>query len=231
MKRFYKEVTVAETEAGHEVRLDGRPLRTPAKAPLVLPKPDLMRAIAEEWDGQVEHIKPAQMPITQLASTAIDRIPAQRDEIVKAVAAYGATDLLCYRADQPISLAERQATVWQPLLDWASVRYGATLHVHVGIMPRPQPEDACVRLAREVENLDDLILAGVQNATSELGSLVLALALLERRVSAEEAYAAAQLDETFQIEQWGEDREAMIRRANLKADIIATRRYLDLVRA
>ena len=230
MKRFYKEVSVARTDAGHEVRLDGRPLRTPAKAPLVLPQAGLMQVIAEEWDAQREDIKPADMPVTQLASTAIDRIPVQRAEIVRAVAAYAETDLLCYRADHPAELAERQKRVWQPLLDWAAVRYGAQLEVHTGIMPKPQPAEACALLARVVEGLDDMMLAGLQNATSALGSLVLALALMEGRVSAEEAYAAAQLDETFQIEQWGEDAEATARRAALKADILATRRFLDLVK-
>jgi chaperone required for assembly of F1-ATPase len=230
MKRFYKQVTVAETDGGHVVHLDGRPLRTPAKAPFVLNNRALMLAIAEEWDAQKEDIRPNDMPVTQLASTAIDRVPAQREEIVRAVAAYAETDLLCYRADHPIALAERQERLWQPLLDWVAIRYGAILEVHIGIMPRPQPEDAIARLARAVESLDNLTLAGLQNATSELGSLVLALALLEGRISAEEAFAASQVDETFQIEQWGEDAEAAARRAALRADIAATRRYLDLVR-
>ena len=127
-------------------------------------------------------------------------------------------------------MAERQRLIWQPLLDWAEIRYGAVLEVHIGIMPRPQPEEADRASGRGRELLDDLTLAGVQNATSELGSLVLALALLERRISAEEAFAASQVDETFQIEQWGEDAESTARRAALRADIAATRRYLDLVR-
>jgi chaperone required for assembly of F1-ATPase len=230
MKRFYKQVTVAETDGGHVVHLDGKPIRTPAKAPFILNNRALAQAIADEWDAQTEDIRPHAMPVTQLASTAIDRIPAQRAEIVRAVAAYAGTDLLCYRADHPLELAERQRLIWQPLLDWAAIRYGAVLEVHIGIMPRPQPEDATARLATAVESLDDLTLAGVQNATSELGSLVLALALLERRISAEEAFAASQVDETFQIEQWGEDAESTARRAALRADIAATRRYLDLVR-
>jgi chaperone required for assembly of F1-ATPase len=230
MKRFYKQVTVAETEDGYVVHLDDKPIRTPAKAPFILNNRALVQAIAEEWDAQTEDIRPHAMPVTQLASTAIDRIPAQRGEIVRAVAAYAETDLLCYRTDHPIELAERQKRLWQPLLDWAEIRFGAALEVHIGIMPKPQPQDAIARLAEAVESLDNLRLAGVQNATSELGSLVLALALLERRISAEEAFAASQVDETFQIEQWGEDAEATARRAALRADIIATRRYLDLVR-
>jgi chaperone required for assembly of F1-ATPase len=230
MKRFYKQVTVAEVEGGHVVQLDGKPIRTPAKASFILNNRALMEAIAEEWDAQVEDIRPHAMSVTQLASTAIDRVPAQRAEIVRAVAAYAETDLLCYRTDHPVELAERQNRLWQPLLDWAEIRYGASLEVHIGIMPEPQPPADVARLAKAVESLDDLTLAGVQNATSELGSLVLALALLEKRISAEEAFAASQVDETFQIEQWGEDAEATARRAALRVDIAATRRFLDLVR-
>jgi len=230
MKRFYKQVTVAETDGGYVVHLDGKPIRTPAKAPFILNNRALVQAIAEEWDAQTEDIRPHAMPVTQLASTAIDRIPAQRAEIVRAVAAYAGTDLLCYRTDHPVELAERQKRLWQPLLDWVEIRYGAALEVHIGIMPQPQPPADVARLAKVVESLDNLTLAGVQNATSELGSLVLALALMEKRISAEEAFAASQVDETFQIEQWGEDAEAIARRASLRADILATRRYLDLVR-
>src|SRR5687767_9519091 len=134
MKRFYKQVSITDSEAGFEVRLDGRPLRTPAKAPLVLRQRALAEAIAEEWDAQQDDIKPAEMPMTQLASTAIDWIPAQRAEIVQAVAAYAETDLLCYRADHPTELADRQDRIWQPMLDWATIRYGATLDVNRGIM-------------------------------------------------------------------------------------------------
>src|SRR3954447_13829631 len=213
MKRFYKQVTVAETEGGHVVHLDGKPVRTPAKAPFILNNRALMEAVAEEWDAQVEDIRPHSMPVTQLASTAIDRIPAQREEIVRAVAAYAETDLLCYRADHPDELAERQGQGWQPMLDWAAIRYGAMLEVKIGVMPHTQPAEACERLRKAVDELDDLVLAGLQNATSVLGSLVLALALMEGRISAEEAYAASQLDETYQIELWGEDAESTARRA------------------
>lgn len=239
MKRVYKVVSVAEAgrDAGErtgawEVRLDGRPLRTPGRAPLALRSRALADAVAAEWDAQVEEIRPDTMPMTQLASTAIDRVAPQRDAIVDGVAKYAETDLLCYRAEshQPELLA-RQRRVWQPLLDWAALRYDATLAVSSGVMPRPQPPGACRALKAAVEALDDMTLSGLQSAVAASGSLVLGLALLENRVTAEEAFEASQLDETFQIEQWGEDAEAAARRAALRRDLLDARRFLDLVAA
>lgn len=231
MKRVYEQVSVAEVPGGYEVRLDGRPLRTPARAPLVLPRAALAQAIAEEWDAQTEEVRPHTMPIMQLASTAVDRIGPQRTGVIDAVAAYAETDLLCYRAEHPVELARRQAARWQPLLDWAALRYDAALTVYAGIMPRPQPRGACQALRAAVEALDDLMLAGLQNATACCGSLVVALALMEGRISADEAFEISQLDETYQIEQWGEDAEAARRRASLRADIAATERFFALLRA
>lgn len=232
MKRVYKTVLVAEVEDGWEVRLDGRPLRTPGRAPMMLRSRALAEAIAAEWDAQAEEVRPDSMPMMQLASTAIDRVGKVRAEIIEAVARYAETDLLCYRAEahQP-DLQERQTQVWQPLLDWAALRYDAQLTVSTGLMPTAQPKGACRALRAAVEGLDDMRLAGVQNATAACGSLVLALALFEGRITAEQAYEASQLDETFQIEQWGEDAEAAARRAGIRRDIAETRRFLDLVGA
>lgn len=234
MKRVYKTVAVAEVGPGEgwEVRLDGRPLRTPGRAPLVLRQKALADAIAAEWDAQDEEVRPDAMPLMQLASTAVDRVAPARDAIVDGVVRYAGTDLLCYRADeaQP-ALQERQARVWQPILDWAALRYDARLAVRAGLMPVEQPQGAIQALRAAVEALDDMTLSGVQNATAVLGSLVLALALHDGRISAEEAFEASQLDETFQIEQWGEDAEAARRREMIRADILGTRRFLDLLRA
>jgi chaperone required for assembly of F1-ATPase len=230
MKRVYKTVEVAGADGGWEVRLDGRPLRTPGRAPMTLPRRALAEAVAAEWDAQSDEVRPDTMPMMQLASTAIDRIGKVRVEIVEAVARYAETDLLCYRAEahQP-DLQDRQTRVWQPLLDWAALRYDAQLAVSTGLMPVPQPKGACRALRAAVEALDDMRLAGLQNATAACGSLVVALALFEGRITAEEAYEASQLDETFQIEQWGEDAEATRRRAAIRQDIADTRRFLDLI--
>ncbi|MDR3517326.1 MAG: ATP12 family protein [Azospirillaceae bacterium] len=228
MKRVYSRVSVAAVAGGWQVHLDAKPLRTPVRLPLIVPRA-LAEGIAAEWSAQGVDIKPASMPLTQLASTAIDRVGPLRSAMVAAVAGYAETDLVCYRADRPPALVERQAATWQPLLDWLAARYDVVLSVHVGLMPRPQPPSALATLQRCVAGLDDLTLSGLQNATASCGSLVVALALLERRLDAEQAYHAAHVDELYQVEQWGEDAEAAARRAAVRADIIATRHYLDLL--
>ncbi|BAI72753.1 chaperone required for the assembly of the mitochondrial F1-ATPase [Azospirillum sp. B510] len=230
MKRFYKAAGVGETEGGFQVELDGRPVRSPAKAPLVLPSRPLAQGVADEWAAQGERIDAHSMPLMQLSSTAIDLIPAKRPDIVGAVSAYAGTDLLCYRAEHPQPLVERQARLWQPLLDWAALAYDAPLHVCIGLMPKPQPEEALAALRRVVERTDDWTLAALQTATGVCGSIIVALALLEGRLGAEEAFEVSQLDETYQIEQWGEDAEATKRRANVRAEIAACRRFVDLLR-
>ncbi|MBP2299527.1 ATP12 family chaperone protein [Azospirillum picis] len=230
MKRFYKAAGVGGADGGFQVELDGRPVRSPAKAPLVFPSQALARGVAEEWEAQGDQIDAHSMPLMQLSSTAVDLIPAKRPDIVQAVSAYAGTDLLCYRAEHPQPLVERQAKAWQPLLDWAALQYDAPLHVCTGLMPKPQPEEALASLRRVVEGADDWYLSALQTATGVCGSLVVALALLEGRLSAEEAFEVSQLDETYQIEQWGEDAEATKRRANVRAEIVACRRFVDLLR-
>ncbi|WP_207457933.1 ATP12 family protein [Azospirillum sp. SYSU D00513] len=231
MKRFYKAVSVEAVDGGFDVRLDGRPIRSPAKAPLVIPSEPLARGIAAEWEAQGDDIKPSDMPLMQLASTAVDLIGKGRAQIVDGVVGYAGTDLLCYRAEHPQPLVDRQARLWQPLLDWATLRYDAPLQVCAGLMPKPQPEHAIRALRAAVEEMDDWTLSAFQTATGACGSLVVALALFEGRIDAEEAFEVSQLDETFQIEQWGEDAEATKRRANLRADIASCRRFVDLLRA
>lgn len=231
MKRFYKSVSVAPATGGFEVHLDGRPIRSPAKALLVFPCEALAGGVASEWEAQDDKIDANSMPLMQLASTAVDLVPAKRDDIVGAVAAYAETDLLCYRAEHPQQLVERQAQAWQPLLDWATLRFDARLQICAGLMPKPQPPEALRALRTAVEAHDDWMLTALQTATGACGSLVVALALLEGRIDAAEAFDVSQLDETFQIEQWGEDAEATKRRANLRADIESCRRFVDLLRA
>lgn len=231
MKRFYKTVSVEAVPGGFEVRLDNRPIRSPAKAPLIFAGEALARGVAEEWEAQGESIEPASMPLMQLASTAVDLVSAGRVAILDGVVAYAETDLLCYRAEHPRTLVERQAAAWQPLLDWATLRYDAPLHVNTGLMPRQQPAEALRALRVAVETVDDWTLSALQTATGACGSLIVALALIEGRIEAEEAFAVSQIDETFQIESWGEDPEMAKRRAALRTDIAACRRFVDLLRA
>jgi chaperone required for assembly of F1-ATPase len=231
MKRFYQRAETVAVACGYGVALDGKPIKTPAKQPLVVPNAALATAIAAEWDAQVGEIRPAQMPLTRLASTAIDRVMPQREEIVQQIADYAGTDLVCYRAVHPPELAMRQHAVWQPLADWAALRYDAPLEITSGVVPKPQPEASLRAFADAVAEQDDLTLAALHLATGACGSLVIALALIEGRLDAADAFAASQLDESFQFGAWGEDKEEAQRRAALAEDIAAAARFISLLRA
>ena len=230
LKRVYKKVAVEAVDCGYRVTLDGKPLHTPARAPLVLPQRTLIEAIAAEWDAQIEKVQPETMPVMQLVSTAIDRVIPQRDRVAADTAGYAATDLVCYRAELPADLVARQHRTWQPLVDWVRREFDAPLTVTVGVMPRLQPAEALQALRRAVDGLDDLELTALQALTGVCGSLVIALALRGGFIDADQAWAASQLDETFQIEKWGEDAEAAKRRQALLTDIRDTARFLDLLR-
>jgi len=229
VRRVYRDVATRRTAGGYGIALDGRAVRTPAKAELVVPGDALAAAIAAEWNAQDPDILPATMPLTRLAATAIDRTALQRDRVVVETANYAGTDLVCYRADRPPALAARQATVWQPLMDWAAERYDAPLTVTSGIVPTRQPAASLNALAAAVAALDDFRLTALHELTAACGSLVIALAVLDDRIDAAAAFAAAQLDETFQIDAWGEDAEAARRRHLLAADIAAAARFLELL--
>jgi chaperone required for assembly of F1-ATPase len=234
MKRVYQRVETREldgTRGDHRwgVALDGRALRTPGKNELCLPSPALAAAIAAEWDAQKGEIRPATMPLFRLAATAIDRTAAQRGLVVAETANYAGTDLVCYRAESPPALAALQQAVWQPLIDWAALRYDARLAVTTGIIPAAQSPTALRAFAAAVAAQDDFRLTALHTLTAACGSLVIALALAEGRLDAEATFAASQLDETFQIETWGEDAEAAARRQALAADIAAAARFIALL--
>ena len=231
MKRFYQRAETMPVAGGYGVALDGRPIKTPAKGALVVPSAALAAAIAAEWDAQQEKIRPAQMPLTRLASTAIDRVTPQREAMVHQIADSAGTDLVCYRAIRPPGLAARQHAVWQPLADWAALRYDAPLEIAAGVIPKPQPPASLRAFAAAVAEQNDFALAALHQATGACGSLVIALALIEGRLDAAEAFAASQLDESFQIGAWGEDAEQAQRRAALAEDIAAAARFLALLRA
>ena len=207
-KRFWKEANVTETDDGFTVMLDARPVRTPAKAALVVPTRGLAEAIAKEWDAQGEMLDPAIMPVTKGANAAIDKVRIQRDEVITMLAEYGDSDLLCYRAAGPESLIQRQAEGWDPVLDWAANALGARLFVGEGVMHVPQTARALDLLRAELEKFDEFALAGVHDLVSISGSLVLALAVTNGVLSQEEAWSLSRIDEHWQIEQWGEDEEA-----------------------
>ena len=230
-RRFYKEVTTILIEGAFQVALDGRYVRTPSGADLGLPTAALAEAIAREWAAQTDTIDPATMPIMQLACTALDRVTPNRKGIVADTVAYGRSDLLCYRAAEPPELVQKQADAWQPILDWLSTDVEVTLLVTTGIMHVVQDDDAMAVLNRTVAAFDDFQLTALVRMTQVFGSLALALAVARVYIPWVEAVDLAILDETYQAERWGEDREAMERRRDMRAEVEQASRLLDLCRA
>ena len=229
MKRVYRNVGTRPAEGGYGIALDGRAMRTPAKRDLVVPSAALAAAIADEWEAQQDDIRPETMPLTRLAATAIDRTSAQREQVIAETANYAGTDLVCYRADHQPALAARQQALWQPLLDWATLRFDAPLTVTAGVIPAPQSPVSLKAFAAAVAEHDEFRLTALHALTAACGSLVIALAVMERRLDAEAAFAASVLDESFQIEAWGEDAEAAKRREALAGDIAAAAQFLELL--
>jgi len=240
MRRFWSDATVEPAAGGFAVRLDGKPVRTPAGATLAVPGRGLAEAIAAEWraagtggatgsrDGRV---RPDALPLTRIAATAIDRVAPDPAATVAALARYAETDLLCYRAEQPPELAARQHALWQPHLDWAATALDAPLATTRGIMPLSQDSSALAALARALAQLDEFQLAAAALAIGALGSLVLGLALVHGRLDAAAATEASLVDELFQAGLWGEDFEAAARRARIAEEVALAARFLDLGRA
>lgn len=224
VKRFYKDVSVGENNT---ILLDNRQMKTPKGAQFVLPKRELADAIAEEWRAQIDDIKPDTMPLTKLAYSAIDGA-SESAAIAEQVAAYAKSDLLCYRAEGPDELVIRQAHQWGPLLDWLAETHGARLKPATGIGFVEQPPEALARLSERVGQFDPFALVALHTATSITGSLALGLAIMEARLTAPEAFALSQLDETFQAEKWGQDAEAQARATRLLADLEAAERFMRL---
>jgi chaperone required for assembly of F1-ATPase len=229
VKRFYRDAGVTETPDGFGVALDGKPVSTPAKRPLTVPTHALAEAIAEEWRAQGETVDPRSLPLTRLASIALDLVAPRREAVVAEIAKYARTDLVCYRAEQPPELAQRQRAAWQPLIDWATLRFDAPLAATASILPVAQPAASLKALETAVAAYDTHRLAALHLATAASGSLVVALALVEGRTDAEAAFAAAELDESYEIERWGEDAEQAKRRAGLKEDIALAARFVSLL--
>ena len=229
MKRFYKDVAVISGEAAHEIQLDGRPVRTPARAALALPTARLAEAVAEEWRRQGDTVDPRSMPFTGLANGAIDQIAPNRESFAAGIANYGTSDLLCYRAEGPAELVEREAAAWDPLLDWARRRYDVTFRVTQGIIPVDQPPETLERLDAAVRAFDPFPLAGLSTLVTLSGSLVCGLAIVEGGHDADAIWTASEIDEAWEVEQWGEDAEAAARSARRREEFAMARRFCELV--
>jgi chaperone required for assembly of F1-ATPase len=207
-RRFWSKVTVVPEGEEFAIRLDGREVRTPARAPLLLPTRALADMVAAEWAAQDGTIRPQTMPATRAANAAIDKVRGQASAVAELVAGYGATDLLCYRAEAPQALAERQAAEWDPLLAWSARRYGVSWEVTTGVMPAAQPEATLHRLSAHVAGFSAFELTGLHDLVTLSGSLVIGLAATEGQAPPEELWRLSRLDEDWQIAQWGEDAEA-----------------------
>jgi chaperone required for assembly of F1-ATPase len=231
MKRFYRKAEAAERAGCYAVTLDGKPIKTPGKRDLLAPSGALAAAIAEEWNAQETEVRTATMPLTRLAATTLDRVATQRDAIIRQTANYAGTDLVCYRATHPPALAARQQAVWQPLIDWALLRYDAPLVITSGVIPKSQSAESLRAFTAAVAEQNDFALTALHVVTAACGSLIIALALLEGQLDAHQAFVASQLDESFQIERWGEDAEQAGRRSALAAEIQAAARLISLLRA
>jgi chaperone required for assembly of F1-ATPase len=232
MKRFWSQASVRVQDGAAWILLDGKPMRLPGGSALSLPPGALADAIAAEWQSAGGNVggtlSPEDLPLTRLAATAYQKIAPDPGPTIGAIALYGETDLLCYRASAPPALVARQALLWQPWLDWAESHYGAGLIAFEGVMPHGQPVRAVARLLDAVTACTPERLAGLGIIVPALGSLVLGLAVAERRLAPEAAHELALLDELFEAAQWGVDTAAEARRAHILQDIREAARFMVL---
>ncbi len=231
-RRFYKVAGFAPIEGGFVLTLDGRPARTPAKSPLATPTPDAAEALAAEWAAQGETIQPGTMPLTRLVNTALDGVARNMAAVADEVGRFAGSDLLCYRAGDPARLVSRESEMWDPVLDWAREAFGARFILAEGIMFVQQPEASVAAIRDAIGAVDcPYSLAALSTMTSLTGSVLLALAVAHGRLTATEAWAAAHVDEDFQMELWGFDDEALERRARRWTEMEAAALLLASVSA
>lgn len=228
-RRFWKAASVEAEGGGWQVLLDGRPIRTPGKLPLVMPTRALAQAIAAEWDAQADVIDPNTMPLTRAANSAVEKVTPQFAAVADMLAGYGGTDLLSYRASGPATLAERQAAGWDPLIDWAARALRAPLKITEGVIPVAQDAGALARLRARLDALTLWQLTALHDLVTLPGSLILGLAVLEGRLDADAAHALSRIDETFQAERWGRDDEAEAAAAARLDAMRVAARLLDLL--
>jgi chaperone required for assembly of F1-ATPase len=232
MKRFWQVAAMAAAQDGYRVLLDGRPVRLPGGAALVVPARGLAEAITAEWNAAGTARGGAMdwndVPLTRLAGTAQERIAPNPQPVARRIAQYGETDLLCYRAEGPEALVQRQHELWSVWLDWVEGAYGAKLKVTTGVMPVAQDPEALAALGRAVADKTPAALAALGVAVPALGSLVLGLALAAFRLDAARAWTTASVDEDFQAGLWGRDEEGERRRCRVAEEVAMAERFLRL---
>lgn len=229
-RRFWKAAAAEPVNGGWQVTLDGKPVRTPGKLPLIVPTKALADAIAAEWDAQTDAIDPNAMPLTRAVNSAVEKVAPQFDAVADMLAEYGGTDLLSYRAAHPQALADRQAAEWNPLLDWAADALGARLAVTTGVIPVPQDAGALASLRARLAGLTPWELTALHDLVTLPGSLILGLAVFDGRLTADQAHALSRLDEDHQAEAWGHDEDADTAAAARLQALRDSARLLDLLR-
>lgn len=229
--KFFKEARAEQIADGVRIILDGRPLKTPKKAALIVPTEGLGLAIAAEWNGLGEKIDPERLPLTKIANTVIDGLIGREQDLHEDLVRFIGNDLLFYRAGSPVELDQRQKAAWDPVLAWAEERFGATFRLTEGVMPIEQNLVSVAKVASALSGADAMKLAPVHVMTTMTGSALLVIAYLEGRLTVDEVWAATHVDETWQEEQWGEDREALARRAMRRAEFNAAVLFLELGQA
>jgi chaperone required for assembly of F1-ATPase len=229
VKRFWKEVVVEIEGDGWTITLDGRAVKTPARASLVLPTQALAKAVSGEWRSVEGEIQPREMPLSGLANAAIDRVAPERQAFAQGLARYAEADLACYRAEGPRELVTRQEQQWDALLGWARRRYDVDFVTTSGLMHVDQPTATVERLSHAVAALDAFHLAGLSPLATIGGSLIAALAVLEKTIAPEQAWEAVSVDERWQLEQWGSDPEAEKALENRRRDFVAAAKFLELL--
>ena len=230
MKRFYKVVSVAAEGTGWRVLLDGRAVKTQGGRVQLVPSEGLATALAAEWDAQGEEIDPARLVLRDLADYAIDVIGPDRAAAIADLLRYAETDTLCYRADPDEPFHVRQMTVWEPLLQSAEARWDIHFERISGVLHRPQPAETLKRLAAVLNEQDDFALAALVTLTTLPASLVIGLSALEPGADLAALWHVAELEEAWQVEQWGSDAEAEARQARRLAAFEAAAQFGGLVR-
>ena len=227
-KRFYKTVTVQSVEDRFAILLDGKSVKTPGKRELYLPNEPLASAICSEWDVQGERLDPESMILTKLANTAIDRVQPRKNEIIADLLKYISSDLLCYRAESPKELVERQNEKWSPILGWAEHELAISLKITSGILHVDQSQEAIDNAQHHISEYDAFILSGLHNMTTLLGSAILSLAHLKGHIDLDHVWSVAHVDEDWQSEHWGVDEEAHVRREKRFVEMQSISRFLKL---
>ncbi len=226
-KRFYKTAEHAETEGGFVIHLDGRPVKTPGKALLTLPTEAIAKAVAAEWAAQEKQINPGAMPLTRISNSSIDAVAKEYNQVADELARYAGTDALCYRADEPEGLVDRQTATWDPVLKWAEDLLGERFVLIAGLIHQEQPEPLLKAYRSRLDRLSPLQLSALHTATTLAGSAVLALAVFEGHLAPDVAWQAAHIEEDWNIERWGQDEEAAQVRAYKRQEFEAAALILN----